>query len=243
MRIIAVLIALLVAIPVAAQQAPSAATPPAPSTAAPQQGAGLPSMIRDGYYVLQVGDELAIRVFEQSQLDETIKIRPDGRISAMLLEDIPAAGQTTRELNAQLTAQYARFYREPKVSVIVRQFSNLKIYVGGEVGQPGTIPLSGDITALSAIFQAGGLKTTARTDSVVLLRNVDGRATAYGVNVKEILSSGSGDVKLQPFDVVYVPASKIAKVDRFVDQYIRQLIPLTLTGGFSYIFGNSVLIR
>jgi len=227
MRILGFVLALAVVavLPARAQQPPAA------------------SLVRDGYYVLQVGDELTLRVFEQSQLDETIRIRPDGRISAMLLQDIPAAGRTTQELRTQLTEQYARFFRDPQVSVIVRQFSNLKIYVGGEVGQPGTIALNGDVTALSAILQAGGLKTTARTDSVVLLRNVDGHATADRLNVKDILSTGTGDVKLQAFDVVYVPASRIAKVDRFVDQYMRQLIPLTLTGGFSYIFGNSVLIR
>ena len=70
------------------------------------------------------------------------------------------------------------------------------------------------------------------------------------MNVPETRYAKSGDAHIAyqvggggPFDVVYVPASRIAKVDRFVDQYMRQLIPLTLTGGFSYIFGNSVLIR
>jgi len=201
------------------------------------------AVVKDGYYVLQSGDELTIRVFQQPQLDETVRIRPDGRISVLLLDDLPAAGRTTRELSAQLTAQFAKFFKEPQVSVIVRQFANLKVYVGGEVGQPGTIPLVGELTAAGAIFQAGGLKTSARADSVVLLRNDGGQPTASRVNLRQILSDGRGDVKLQPFDVVYVPPSRITSVDRFVDQYIRQLIPLSLSAGFTYLLGDRVVIR
>jgi polysaccharide export outer membrane protein len=225
------LIALFGAITVRAQQPAQPAPPSAPS------------IVKDGYYVLQIGDEVSIRVFPQQELNEVVRIRPDGRISAVLLDDMEVAGLTTRELDERLTAHYTRFFKDPAVSVIVREFANVKVYVGGEVGQPGIIPLVGNLTVVGAVFQAGGFRTTAKTDSVVLLRNDAGTPVARRLNVEQILSTGGGDVKLQPFDVVYVPLSRIAAVDRFVDQYIRQLIPVSLNAGFSYILGDRVLIR
>jgi protein involved in polysaccharide export with SLBB domain len=202
-----------------------------------------PGLVKDGYYVLQKGDEIDIKVFQQSQLDETVRVRPDGRISAMLLDDLLVAGLTTRELREQLTANYAKLFREPQVSVIVKEFANLKIYVGGEVGQPGALPLVGDMTALAAVLQAGGMKPTAKPEGAVLLRNEGGKPVATRIDLEQIVKHGAADVPLQPFDVVYVPRSKIATVDRAVDQYVRQLIPLTLTAGFSYILGNNVVVR
>lgn len=200
-------------------------------------------LVKDGYYVLQVGDEVAIRVFPQEELNEVVRVRPDGRISAVLLDDMEIAGLTTREVDERLTAHYGRLFKDPSVSVIVREFANVKVYVGGEVGQPGTIPLVGNLTVVGAVFQAGGFRSTAKTDSVVLLRNNGGTPVAQRLNVEQILSRGTGDLKLQPFDVIYVPLSRIAAVDRFVDQYIRQLIPVSLNAGFSYILGDRVLIR
>lgn len=201
------------------------------------------SVVKDGYYVLQKGDQIEIRVFQQSQLDETVRVRPDGRISAILLDDLLVAGLTTREVREQLTANYAKQFREPQVSVIVKEFANLKVYVGGEVGQPGTLPLVGEMTALGAVLQAGGLKSTAKPGGVMLLRNEDGKPVATRIDLEQMVKHGAPDVPLQPFDVVYVPRSKIATMDRAVDQYVRQLIPLTLTAGFSYILGNNVVIH
>jgi polysaccharide export outer membrane protein len=201
-------------------------------------------MVKDGLYVLQTGDEVAIRVFRLPELDETVRIRPDGRISVMLLDDIEAAGLTTRELDSRLTERYATMFKDPQVTLVVRQFANLKVYVGGEVGTPGAIALVGDLTATGAVFQAGGFRSTARLDSVVLLRNQGGdRPGVERLNMKEMLASRQPDVRLRPFDVVYVPLSRIARVDRFVDQHVRQLLPIALTGGFTYILGDRLLIR
>lgn len=199
--------------------------------------------LRDGLYVFQRGDEISIKVFEHPELDDTVRIRPDGKISALLLDDVVAAGLTTQELHRELTARYREFYKEPKVSVIVRSFAEQKVYVGGEVGHPGTIPLAGDLTALGAVLQAGGFKDTAKTDNVILLRNNGHQAAkAEKLNLRDVVAGTKGDILLQPFDVVYVPRSKIARVDKFIDQYFRQLTPIPLTGGFTYILGSRVVL-
>ncbi len=213
-----------------AQTTPTAPTVPEPAPARPP-------------YVLQRGDEVTIKVFNNPDLLDTVTVRPDGKITVLLLDDVDAAGLTAADLDAALTAGYSKFFREPQVSVIVRSFSNLRVYVGGEVGQPGPVSLRGDVTALEAILQVGGFRSSARMDSVILLRN-DGkdRPLAQKINFKELLSKGGPDISLQPFDVLYVPVSRIAKVDRFMDQYVKQLLPISLTGGFTYLLGGRAVI-
>jgi len=209
---------------------------PAQSPAAAQVAPSDPTM-----YVIERGDELSIKVFGRPELDDTLTVRNDGRISAQLVADLLAVGLTPPQLSAALAERYARFFREPQVTVIVRRAAALRVFVAGEVGQPGVVALSGELTALSAVAQAGGFRPTARTDSVVLLRDVHAdKPLAMRLNLK-IVDLKDGATALQPRDVLYVPPSRIAKVDRFVDQYARQLIPISLTAGFSYVFGPAVV--
>ncbi len=201
------------------------------------------STLRDGNYVLQRGDEISIKAYEHSDLDETVRIRPDGKISVQLASDVPAAGMTPGELSQALSQVYLKFVKEPRISIIVRTFAAQRIYVGGEVLQPGVLTMSSDITVLGAIMQAGGFRPSARKDNVMLLRNngAGGKSVQF-LNLKRLLTNGGSDINLQPFDVVYVPQSKIAKVDQFVDQYIRQVIPGNLSAGFSYLLGSTAVL-
>lgn len=219
-------------------QRPKAEPPAAAVPAASSQSANI--LLKDGKYVLQQGDEITIKVLGVPELEETAKIGPDGRLSALLLNDFKAADLTVEELRSALAARYAEFYHEPQVSVILRSFANLKVYVGGEVEHPGLFPLDGTLTALSAVLQAGGFRPTARTDSVILIRNEGNERTEVAkLNLKDVFGKGSPDVTLKPFDVVYVPMSKIAQIDRFVDQHVKQILPIPITGGFNYLLGNS----
>jgi protein involved in polysaccharide export with SLBB domain len=193
-------------------------------------------------YVLEKGDEITIRVFNHPELEDTVQIRPDGKISVVLVDDMPVAGLTSRDVDTKLTEVYSRLYRDVQLAVIVRKFVNQKVYVGGEVGAPGFLPLAGRVTALGAVLQAGGFRGTARTDSVILLRNQGGKPEVVRLDLKAVYERGSPDVALQPFDVVFVPMSKIAKVDKFVDQYIRQLIPVGTNLGFTYLLGGTAVI-
>lgn len=200
-------------------------------------------VLREGSYVLQKGDEIAIKAYEHPDLEETVRVRPDGKISVQLAPDVPAAGMTPSELSETLSQVYSKFVKEPRISIIVRNFSAQRIYVGGEVLQPGVLPMAGDITVLGAIMQAGGFRPTARKDSILLLRdNGAGGKNVQFLNIKKLLAAGGLDIRLQPFDVVYVPQSKIAKVDQFVDQYIRQVIPGNLNAGFTYLLGSTAVL-
>lgn len=273
-------------------------------------------------YVLNRGDILDVRVYNFPELSQETVILPDGKISVPLMNNVEAAGKTPAQLADFLTEGLAAQVRNPKVSVIVKGFAGRNVYVGGEVGKPAQVPLVGPVTAVQAIFQAGGAKETADTANVVLLRSPAGGApetvtfdmehiirnqrpdiallsgdviyvpkstvsvyvggevekpglqplnrrltlmaalvSAGGtkrtakmdeilllrdsgspaplvnkVNVKEIMK-GAADPTLQPYDVVIVPKSGIAKLNDWVDQYIRQMSPVTLSLGFSYVLG------
>ena len=194
-------------------------------------------------YLLQRGDVLDIKFFYNSELNETVPIRPDGRISLPLVNDVQAAGRTPADLRVELMKIYAGTLREPEVAVIVKEFSPRRIYVGGEVTTPSLLRVPGQITLLQAIFEAGGVRRSGKTDSIVVLRYQGTTQPQFiKVDLTSAFEQGSqgSDSALQASDIVWVPKTKIAKMDDFVDQYIRQLIPIPLTVGVSYIFGGWV---
>ncbi len=205
-------------------------------------GAEAASSPEDGSYVLQSGDEIEIKVFEIPELADRVRIRPDGKISVMLLDDVVAAGLTPSELDQVLTTGYTTYYFNPRVTVIVRVFSSERVYVGGEVNQPGMLQLAGGLSALGAVLEAGGFRPTAKRSSVILLRKGDGGPQIQRLNLDDVLEEGAPDIVLQPFDVVYVPRTFIAKANLFVQQYIRDLLPVATNANFTYILGQGVAV-
>ncbi len=190
-------------------------------------------------YLLQLGDVIEIKFFYNSELNERVTVRPDGRISLQLIDEVKVAGLTASQLATTLKMKYSRTLRNPELSVIVREFAGLKVYVGGEVNVPGVIPLSGHLTALQAIFHAGGFKNTAELQSIIILRNQEMQKPLFiTLNLKEDLADHvqQNDMLLKPYDIVFVPKTTIAKLNQFVDQYIEKLIPISKTFGFSYVY-------
>ncbi len=210
------------------QGAPASGLQQTPPVAA---GAGAP---RPGYRV-QVGDRLEIKFFYSPELNEQVLVRPDGRISLQLVPDIEVANLTLEALSKQLTERYAADLNNPQVTIIVREFGLQRVFVDGEVGAPGVVPLLGQMTALQAIALAGGMKDTARATEVVVIRRgpanepvvlrVDLKKARDGINPAQ-------DIGLAPLDILYVPRSRIANVNLFVEQYIRKVLP------FDWVVGN-----
>jgi len=194
-------------------------------------------------YRLQVEDEIEIKFHLVPELNDTVKVRPDGKISLQIVDEIDVLGITPAELDKILTKKYAQTLKKPDVTVIVRTFSGQKVFVGGEVNAQGMVPIHGQLTITQAIMQAGGFKNTAEMESVVLLRN-QGKPNPYftTLNLESNLTASAGapnDVLLQPYDVVFVPKSTIATMDQFVDQYINQLVPRSVQFGFQWLWNLS----
>ncbi|MBI3517661.1 MAG: polysaccharide export protein [Proteobacteria bacterium] len=182
-------------------------------------------------YVIQPGDDLEVKFQLTPELNERQVVRPDGRISLQLVDsEIAAAGLTVEQLRTTLRTAYANQLREPQIAVLVREFSQNRVFVGGEVGLTGPQPLTRPTTVRQAILQAQGFKDTAYPSQVILYRQTAGGPTSWQVlNLKEYPSDAGGDqdVLLAPLDIVFVPRSPVADVGRFVEVYIRRLLPIS----------------
>lgn len=188
-------------------------------------------------YIIQAGDVLSIKFFENQELNEDVRVRPDGRISLQLVNEIVAAGRTPAELTEVISEKYAAEFKRPKAAVIVRSFSHQKVYVTGEVQRPDVIDLVGRTTVLQAISQVSGFKDTARKDEIVLIRKKeDGSAQVFQLNIEGVIAGTdtSQDVVLRPLDIVYVPKSPIANVNQWVEQYISKVVPSFVVFSFDY---------
>ncbi|HWB83048.1 MAG TPA: polysaccharide biosynthesis/export family protein [Bryobacteraceae bacterium] len=223
--------------------APALAAPNAAMAVINPQPTPPPAPLVQHDYVVQNGDDLQILAFNNAELGQKVKVRPDGKISLLLLNDVKAAGLTAEDLSAILSRDYAKFFRNPRITVSVTSFSNQEVFVGGEVQTPKLLPLNGRLTLAAAIFSAGGLKISAKSKSIYLLRDSEGKPAVMQVDLKKIFESKQPDIELKPFDVVFVPKSKIGKVDQFVEQYVRQVLPVTVGMGFSYLLGQQPLIQ
>jgi len=178
-------------------------------------------------YRILSGDEMDIKFFFNPELNETVIVRPDGKISLTLVDDVQAAGLTPAELDGLITQIYAQELRKPIVSVILRTFTGERIYVGGEVGRPGMVELKAGMTALQAVINAGGFKETAKPDGVLVIRNGTTDAPIpIRLDLEETIDGETtlGDIQLQSFDIVYVPKTWIANANLFVKQYIKGLL-------------------
>ena len=158
-------------------------------------------------YKIGVEDELQISVWHEPELSTPVQVRPDGMITLPLINDVPAVGLTTKELQATLTEKLAAYVNEPQVTVIVKAIKSRKVFVVGQVAKPGTYPLVGKKTALQVILEAGGLGPFAKSGSIVIVRTVNGKQTRLKFNYKKAVS-GKGeleDIELMPGDMIVVP--------------------------------------
>ena len=206
-----------------------------PATTSPSSSTGIPvadkdmavKVNRQTEYLIQPGDELDLKFFYNPELDDTVTVRPDGKIALQLLEEeIHTQGLTPAQLDSLLTEKYSDDLRRPEVAVILRSFSGQQVYVGGEVNKQGVLALSNGMTVLQAVVNAGGFNSTAKPEAAfVIRRTANNEPTPLLVDLQKVIefNDPSADFQLQPYDIVYIPASRIAALNQFVDQYIKKL--------------------
>ena len=178
----------------AAQQQPSAAQ------AAPPPGVG-------ATYIIQPGDVLEIQVWKESEVTKTVPVRPDGKISLPLINDVPAAGLTADQLTADLTERFKKFISDPQVTVIVTQVNSQRIYVMGEVTRGGTYPLLPGMTVLQGLSDAGGFTPFANPKKIYVLRDQSGKHVKLPFDYKEVVRGRRPEenVPLVAGDTIVVP--------------------------------------
>jgi len=187
-----------------------------------------------GEYVIEPGDVLTLRFERNKELDEeALIVRPDGKISPLLIAEVQAAGLTPAALSAELAQRYATELAHPRVAVGVKKFTSHRVSVAGEVEEPKVLPLDHGLTLLQAIHHAGGFLKSANRGQVVLIRHHrDGHVTGHTVDLDktEVGMTPEHDVRLQPLDQIYVPRSQIANINVVVEQYIRNNVPVNSLG-------------
>ncbi len=179
-------------------------------------------------YRIGILDELEIRVRYHERLNGVVKVRPDGRITLEDIGDVDAAEMTPSALDSFITQAYSAVVHAPEVTVIVRSFAGLAVYVLGEVDRPGIVELKPKMTALQAITAASGPIRGANLSSVILLRrDTVGALKATRLNIKRsgIKDGTYQDTYIQPEDIVYVPKTFIANVNDFLTQVYDGLFP------------------
>ena len=188
-------------------------------------------------YRIQVGDELDVRFFYNPELNDKVIVRPDGYISLQLVGELNVLDITPGDLTKMLQQRYEAVIQRTEITVTVRGFAAQRIYVDGEVNKPGLFPLTGQVTVLQAIALAGGYKDTARLNEIILIRRgPSNEPLAIPINLEEIINNKNmgQDVLLMPFDIVFLPKSPIANANRWVRQYIRDMLPVNPSFGYYY---------
>ncbi len=187
----------------AAAQAPApmhaAAPPPAAASAA---SAALPAD-----YVIGPEDVLQVVFWREKDMSADVIVRPDGKISLPLLNDVVVAGLTPDQVRAYLTEAAKKFVEDPNATVVVKQINSRKVYITGNVERPGTFPLLRATTVLQLIALAGGLKEFAKAGDIVVVRNDAGQQGSFTFNYDDLKNRKnlSQNILLKPGDTVIVP--------------------------------------
>jgi polysaccharide export outer membrane protein len=157
-------------------------------------------------YKIGPEDQIRISVWENKELTLDLVVRPDGKISMPLIQDVVAEGQTATELANTIQQRLVAFIKEPQVSVIVLQVNAPKFFVIGNVAKPGTFPLRGETSILQALSLAGGFTQFASPRSIKLIRNTAGKQEVRKVNYNKIIDAdGEGNYLLKSGDTIVVP--------------------------------------
>lgn len=178
-----------------------ASYPPAPKVAS-----------HDGYnYIIGPGDNVNIVVWRNPELSMTVPVRPDGKIAAPLIDDLPALGKDSTTLARDIEKELGKFIRDPVVTVIVTSFVgpySEQIRVVGEAAKPQALPYKQKMTLLDVMIAVGGMTDFADGNSASILRKADG-GKQYSVRIKDLVKRGdvSANVEMAPGDVLIIPQS------------------------------------
>jgi protein involved in polysaccharide export with SLBB domain len=201
----------------------AACTPAAPRLSAGAVPGGVPLAAE---HVLSPSDEIEIRFPFYPDLNDRVVIGPDGRLSLQLVDTVPVGGLSVAEATKLINQRYAKVIRDPQASVTIRAFAPEQIFVDGWVANPGLVRSDVPLTVSRALAQAGGVKTGAHTDAILVLRRTpDGTVHYYQVALGNYGGAGGAaeDPMLSTYDVVYVPQNVMGSINDFLVNYLKNV--------------------
>jgi polysaccharide export outer membrane protein len=196
--------------PASQDTAPEAA--PAPKQAPPAKVVPSPQVTPPADYIIGVDDVLIVMFRRDKDLSGEVVVRPDGKITLPLLNDIQAAGSTPAGLRERIAEEAKRFFEDdPAVTVAVKAINSRKVFITGQVGRPGPYPIGDRLTVMQLISMAGGLGEYAKKKDIVIIREAGtkrgGKPLTFRFNYEDIqkLRNLSSNIELRPGDTVIVP--------------------------------------
>ena len=156
-------------------------------------------------YVIGPEDLLYIHVWKEVDLSRTVPVRMDGKISLPLIDEVSAAGLTPLQLKENLIKKFKEFVDIPNVSVIVMEANSFRVYVSGEVKNPGVLRLRSESSILQIIPMAGDFNDWANENKIIVIRKEDGQEKRYKVNYKNIVKGEDPNFILKSGDTIIVP--------------------------------------
>lgn len=187
-----------------ANQPKQPAQAPVPAVA---DDAAKKSATPDPNYVIGAQDVLDVSVWKEPEVSRVVPVRPDGKISLPLLNDVQAAGLTPGQLAQEITTGLKKYVTSPQVTVIVTTINSQRVYIIGEVIRPGAFPMLPGMTVVQALSSAGGFTQFAKTKSIFIRRMENGKEVKYQFNYKDVISGkrAEEDIALKAGDTVVVP--------------------------------------
>ena len=158
-------------------------------------------------YVIGPEDVLAIVFWRDKEMSSEVVVRPDGRISLPLLNDLTAAGYTPDQLRALLVREASKYLEDANATVVVKEIHSRKVFVTGQVGKPGSYPLVGELNVLQMIAHSGGLLEYADSKNIVIVRSEQGQEHRFKFNYKDVVKGKNvaQNISLRPGDTIIVP--------------------------------------
>jgi polysaccharide export outer membrane protein len=189
------------------QKADTAIQSPSGVTRDPKPAGNSPVIPTDPDYKIGPMDLLRIDVWKEPDISRLVPVRPDGKISLPLLNDIQAAGLTAAELSGQIANKLKEFITNPQVTVGVAEINSRRVYITGEVSHPGSLPLLPNMTVLQALSSAGGFTQFAKLKGIYVLRTENGKKVKYPFNYKDVVGGRKEeqDIELKSGDIIVVP--------------------------------------
>jgi polysaccharide export outer membrane protein len=190
-----------------AQDAPAPAANAVPDNSASDKSTSVVSNSQGGpAYIIGPEDVLHVAVWKEADLTVTLPVRPDGKISLPLLNDVQASGMTPEQLGESLTLKLKKYIADPRVTVVVTSINSKRIYVNGEVLHSGPMPMLPNMTVLQALSTAG-LNQFAKTKGIYVLRTENGKQQKLPVNYRKLLKGEQIEQNyvLQTGDTIVVP--------------------------------------
>jgi polysaccharide biosynthesis/export protein len=200
------------AVPCAAQAQAARPTTAAPAqaparTATPPPVAAAPGVNLPPEYTIGADDVLSIVFWRDKELTADVTVRPAGKISLPLLNDVQASGLSPAQLKDRIVEESKKYVEDPNVTVVVKEIRSRKVFITGEVRKPGPYLLTGAMTVLQMISIAGGLADYARPDKISIVRVENGKPASFKFNYKEVIEGKklNQNIELKPGDTIIVP--------------------------------------